>query len=309
VEEGRALADAGGLGHRVGDDDDAVAFAQFVDQFLDLGRGDGVQGRAGLVHQDDFGLDRDGAGDDQTLLLTARQAGAGRVQAVGDLFPQAGALQRGLDDAVQFALLDGQAVDARAVGDVLVDGLGEGVRLLEHHADAGAQEDGVDRLGVDVLTVHLDLAGHLAARDGVVHPVHGAQEGRLAAARRADEGRNRLVRNVQADVEQGLFVAVEDRDVARGDLGRAGGRVGGGHRRNARMGPSSATAGSAWTRRAGLARAGQDLPAHFLGLGRVDRTAAPGAFRSLRRGVEEGEFHTFTTGVRSAGAARSRRRS
>jgi hypothetical protein len=38
----------------------------------------------------------------------------------------------------------GEAVDARAVGDVVVDRLGKRVGLLEHHADAGAQLHHVD---------------------------------------------------------------------------------------------------------------------------------------------------------------------
>jgi hypothetical protein len=99
VEEGGALRHARGLGHRVGDDDDAEPLAQFVDQFLDARGGDGVQGRAGLVHQDDFGVHGDGAGDDQTLLLATRQTHGRGLQAVSDLFPQAGALQRAFDHA------------------------------------------------------------------------------------------------------------------------------------------------------------------------------------------------------------------
>ena len=76
VEEGGALRDARGLLHRVGDDDDGVAAAQLVDQFLDPRGGDRVERRAGLVHQDHFGIDRDGAGDAQALLLAAGQRGA-----------------------------------------------------------------------------------------------------------------------------------------------------------------------------------------------------------------------------------------
>jgi hypothetical protein len=53
-------------------------------------------------------------------------------------------------------------VDARAVGDVLVDRLRERVRLLEHHADAGAQFHDVDRLVVDVLAVERDVAADAA---------------------------------------------------------------------------------------------------------------------------------------------------
>ena len=41
--------------------------------------------------------------------------------------------------SVEIGLALGQAVDARPVGDILVDRLGERIGLLEHHADAGAQ--------------------------------------------------------------------------------------------------------------------------------------------------------------------------
>ena len=64
---------------------------QLVDQLLDPGGGDRVERRARLVHQDHFGIDRDGAGDAQALLLAAGEAGAGIVEAVLDLLPQAGA--------------------------------------------------------------------------------------------------------------------------------------------------------------------------------------------------------------------------
>ena len=70
----------------------------------------------------------------------------GSLQAVLDLVPEAGLLEAGLDDLVEIGLGRGKAVDARAVGDVLVDRLRERVRLLEHHADAGAQLHHVERL-------------------------------------------------------------------------------------------------------------------------------------------------------------------
>ena len=80
VEKGGALRHARGLLHVVGDDDDRVAAAQLVDQFLDLGGGDRVERRAGLVHQDHLGIDGDGAGDAQPLLLAAGQGRAAFVQ-------------------------------------------------------------------------------------------------------------------------------------------------------------------------------------------------------------------------------------
>ena len=54
-------------------------------------------------------------------------------------------------DLVEVGLGVGKAVDARAVGDILVDRLRERIRLLEHHADARAQLHHVERRVVDVL--------------------------------------------------------------------------------------------------------------------------------------------------------------
>jgi len=227
-----------------------------------------------------------------TLLLAARQAGAGGVQAVGDLLPQAGSLERGLDDVVHLGLGTGQAVDARTVSDVLIDGLGEGIGLLEDHPDLGAQQHGVDRAGIDVLAVHQDLAGHLGTLDGVVHPVDAAQEGRLATARRTDEGGDGLVGDIQADAVQGLLLAVEDGDVARSDLGRT-------HRGLGRSdGRGEGFLGRGLDRR-------QDGLVTAIGGARLGGRAALAAIGA----AEEGEFHALTTGVRSAGAAGSRRRS
>jgi hypothetical protein len=135
VEEGGLLRDPRRLRHRVGDDDDAVLAAQLVHQLLDPGRGDGVEGRAWLVHQDHLGTDSDRTGDHQALLLSAGEARPWLVQPVGDLVPQPRLPQRGLDDMGDLALAMGQAVDAWAVSHVVEDRLRERVGLLEHHAD------------------------------------------------------------------------------------------------------------------------------------------------------------------------------
>ena len=71
-----------------------IILPQLVDQLLDLGGGDRIERRARLVHQDDVGIDRHGAGDDEALLLTAGKAGAGLVQPVLHFVPQAGAPER-----------------------------------------------------------------------------------------------------------------------------------------------------------------------------------------------------------------------
>src|SRR3954470_5324137 len=92
--ERRRVRDARGLLHVVGDDHDRVALLEVLDQVLDLQRRDRVQRRARLVHEDDVGLDGDRARDAEALLLAARQADAGLVEAVLDLFPQARADER-----------------------------------------------------------------------------------------------------------------------------------------------------------------------------------------------------------------------
>src|SRR3954469_17589509 len=132
--EGRTVTDPGGLLHVVGHDHDREAVLELSHQSLDAGRRNRVESRARLVHEDDLGLDGDGPGDAEPLLLTPRHAQGRRLQAVLHLIPQRGAAQRTLDDVVELGLL-ADAVDAGPEGDVVVDALRERVRALEHHAD------------------------------------------------------------------------------------------------------------------------------------------------------------------------------
>ena len=75
---------------------------QLENQVLDLGSGDGIEGRGGLVHQQDFRVDGQGAGDAEALLLAAGEAGAGfLLQIVLDLVPERRVLERFLDDFVE----------------------------------------------------------------------------------------------------------------------------------------------------------------------------------------------------------------
>ena len=122
---------------------------------------------------------------------------------------------------LEIGLVAGHAVDARPVGDVLEDRLRERVGLLEDHADARAQLDHVDARVVDVLAVEPDLAGDATDRDRVVHPVDAAQEGRLAAARRADQRGDLALGNVERHAVDRLLLSVEDVDAAGPHLGAA----------------------------------------------------------------------------------------
>src|SRR5262245_17201582 len=100
-EEGRLVRNAGGLLQVVGDDDDRVLVLDLVDQLLDLHGGDGIESRAGLVHEQDLGLDGDGARDAEPLLLAAGEREAALVEPVLDLVPQGGAPEAALAGLLQ----------------------------------------------------------------------------------------------------------------------------------------------------------------------------------------------------------------
>ena len=95
-------------------------------------------------------------------------------------------------------------VELDAEGDVLVDRHREGRRLLEHHADARAQQIQVEPRIEDVLAVEQHLALGALAGIEVVHAVEHAQQRGLAAAGRADEGGDLLVGQVEIDALQGF---------------------------------------------------------------------------------------------------------
>ena len=74
IKEGGVIGAAAGLLHVVRDDDDGVLLLQLPDQLFHFGGGDGIERGAGLIHQDDLGLDREGARNAETLLLARRKA-------------------------------------------------------------------------------------------------------------------------------------------------------------------------------------------------------------------------------------------
>ena len=190
--------------HVVGDDDDGDLLAEGLHELLDLVGGDGVEGGAGFVHQEDFGLGGDGAGDAEALLLAAGEGEGGGVQAVLDFVPQAG----GFEGAFGGFFEDGafaDAVDAQRVDDVFEDGLGEGVGFLEDHADAFAEGDDVDAGGVDFAAVDVDGAVDAAGVDEVVHAVEAAEEGGFAAAGGADEGGDSFFGDVRGRFVEGVL--------------------------------------------------------------------------------------------------------
>src|SRR5215218_6050566 len=210
-EEGRPVRDPGRLLHVVGDDHDRVVPLELLHQVLDASGGHRVEGRAGFVHQDHVRRDGDRPGDAEPLLLAARQREGVLLELVLDLVPQGGSTQRLLHELIHAWRLHPD--DPGPEGDVVVDRLGERVRLLKDHADAPPDLDRVDVVAVQVLAVVVELALDLGPRDQVVHAVQAADEGALAAARGADEGGDLVAADLQGDPAQGEEAAVVNMDV------------------------------------------------------------------------------------------------
>ena len=206
----------------MGDDDDRVVLLQLKDQFLDLAGGDGIERRARLVHQDDRGIHRGGAGDAQALLLAAGKSVGALVQTVLHLVPQRRAAQGFLDDAVEHVLALFPE-NPRAVGDVFVNAARKRIGFLEHHADPPAEFHAVHLRAVDLDAIDPDAAARdPGAGDEVVHPVEAAQQGGLAAAGRADEGGDLVALDVHVDVLQRGGLAIAEIHVLHLDGGNSG---------------------------------------------------------------------------------------
>ena len=153
------------------------------------------------------------------------------MQTILHFLPQGGTAQGTLGGLVQgTAVID--ALQAQAVDHVLVDGLGEGVGALEHHAHLTAKGGDIHALVIDVVAVQLDLPLDAADLHQIVHPVDAAQQSGLAATGRADEGGDLTLGDLHVDVEQRLLVAVVQveilhlqRSLLRGQVEQVGGGV------------------------------------------------------------------------------------
>src|SRR5690606_40621395 len=117
-----------------------------------------------------------------------------------------------------------------------VDRLGERVRLLEDHADAAPDLDGVHVRAVRVHVVEQDLAFDARGRHQVVHAVQAAEQRALAAARRADEGDDAPRRDPDRDLAHGGRAVVGHAQSARLQCRLAGRRDDGlGHAQSLRV--------------------------------------------------------------------------
>ncbi|GJC95043.1 hypothetical protein ColKHC_03869 [Colletotrichum higginsianum] len=165
----------------MGDGNGGAALGGLVEGGLDDVLRLGIEGRRGLVQQQDLGVADEGAGDGDALLLAAGEQGAlasdDGVEALGHRHDEV------VDVGLAAGELDGLVRDL-AVGaedDVLPDGALVERGLLADEGDEGAVL--VDVEGADLLAVDEDGAG-----EGVVEALEEGDGGGLAAAGGADEG-------------------------------------------------------------------------------------------------------------------------
>src|SRR5690349_7252680 len=112
--------------------------------------------------------------------------------------------------------------EQRAEGEILLDGENilqskDDVSLI--HADLGTDQRDIVLALQDVLAIQQDLAFGALLGIELEHAVQRAQQRRLAAARRADEGGDLLLGDVEVDVLQRVEAAVEEVQVAHRELG------------------------------------------------------------------------------------------
>ncbi len=198
VHEGDVVGDPVGLLQVVGDDHDGDVVAQLHDQVLDhLGRLR-VERRAGLVEQQHLGLGGEGPGDAEPLLLAAGEPQGRVVEVVLDLLEETGPVERAVDFRLQRLLaLPPRALLAQHVGDVVEDAHRERVGLLEDHRHPAPQQGRLDQPDVDV--VEQDAAAQRRRAGQLGEPVERAQQGRLAAARGADQRQHLALADRQRD--------------------------------------------------------------------------------------------------------------
>lgn len=98
AEAGDPVGEAACLIEVVGDDDDAAGGFHGEDAGFDGFGGFWVEGAGGLVHEDDFWVCGDGAGEAEALLLADGEAARGVFEAVFDLVPEGGGAEGGLDE-------------------------------------------------------------------------------------------------------------------------------------------------------------------------------------------------------------------
>ena len=132
----------------------------------------------------------------------------GEFQSPYDFAKREGMRIESLDDYVAVVERILHAQDPQSVRHVVVDRLGKRIGPLEHHADAASQRHDVGAGREDRDAIEQDVALVPGTRREIMQAIDGAEERRLPAARRSDEGGDRVARDGDRDVMEGLVGAV-----------------------------------------------------------------------------------------------------
>ena len=92
LEKGHIVRNTLYLCQIVSDNDDGITLTQLQQQFFDLCRGLYIQRRAGFIQQQYLGLDRQGPGNAEALLLSAGKLQGALMQFSGYFLLKAGQL-------------------------------------------------------------------------------------------------------------------------------------------------------------------------------------------------------------------------
>ena len=115
-------------------------------------------------------LDGHRTGNHQTLLLATREAERTVVHSLPNFLPQGRRAQRVLDRAIErSSVLD--ALDAQAIGHVLVNRLWKRIGLLKHHPDPPPQIRDIHLGFENILASELDGAFRAHAQDEFIEAV------------------------------------------------------------------------------------------------------------------------------------------
>ena len=133
-----------------------IILLQLQRQILNLHRRNWIKRTRRLIHQDNLRLHSQRSCDTQALLLTTAEAQRTFIQPILQLIPDSCLTQTALHNLVQLALLR-HAMDTRSISNIIINAFGERIRLLEHHAHAVTQADGIN-IRKDILAIQSDFA-------------------------------------------------------------------------------------------------------------------------------------------------------
>jgi hypothetical protein len=134
----RLITDAIGLGKIVGDEDDGADLFEGEDELFDGFGGFGIECAGGFIHEDDFRIQGESAGEAKALLLTDGETLGWFSEAVFDFVPKGSFAEGFFGTGGEFRFRKALNV-AQTEDRVFKDRGWENDRLLEDHADPSAE--------------------------------------------------------------------------------------------------------------------------------------------------------------------------